>query len=182
MGEIWKNIQNYEGYYEISNLGNIRSLEKTIYNKNGLPRKLPLKNLKLSISTKGYLKIGLSKNDIKLNFELHRLLAIHFIKKTSEDFNIVNHIDGNILNNNLDNLEWTTLRENTTHGILKKSYTSKYINVYKNKNSKKWSACIGLNNKNHYLGSFENEIEANEEIIKFKENNNIINKYSNNND
>jgi len=182
MVEIWKDIIDYEGYYEISNLGNIRSKEKTIINKNGFSRKLPLKYLKLNIGSKGYLGLGLSKNNKVHYFELHRLLAIHFIEKNNIDFNIVNHIDGDILNNNLDNLEWTTLRENTTHGILKNSHTSKYTNVYKIINSKKWYACVELNNKSCHLGSFDNEIDANNAVIKFKKENNIINKYSNNNE
>lgn len=109
MQEIWKDIKGFEGYYQISNLGNVKSLG--IYNKNQYKYE-HLKNKR--ISNKGYYYVAVSyKSKFKI-LTIHRLVAQAFIPNP---FNkpCVNHIDGNKLNNSLDNLEWVTYSENTKH-------------------------------------------------------------------
>lgn len=176
--EIWKPIINYEGYYEISNKGNIRSLDRIINLKNGFTRNEKGKTMKIGISHKNYKYVNLSKNSKNTQYEIHRLLAINFLENIN-NFNIVNHIDGNTLNNNLNNLEWCNIRENATHGNLFKNKTSKYPCVYKPKNSNKFLAEINHNKEKIYLGSFDTELIAYEEVLKYKKDNNIINKYLN---
>jgi len=177
MVEIWKDIIGYENIYKISNLGKIISNDRILNLKNGFKRFEKGREMKLTETHKGYLCVGLSKNSKNKTFEIHRLIAIHFIENPN-NYNIVNHIDGNKLNNNINNLEWVNLRENTTHGNLNKNnFTSKYPCVYKPKNSKKFIAEINYNGKKNYLGSYNTEKEAHEKVLNFQKENSIINKY-----
>ena len=98
MEEIWKDIQDYEGTYQVSNFGNIKGC-------NGL-RKLDNSN--------GYSKLTLHLNSKKHKFYAHRLVAIHFIPNPN-NLPQVNHKDGNKENNCKDNLEWCTDSENKLH-------------------------------------------------------------------
>lgn len=109
MEEIWKDIQGYEEYYQISNLGNVKSLKY-----HGLKRKHP-KILKWRITGKGYAQIILSVNNIQKRYSVHRLVALHFIVNPN-NFPCVNHKDENPLNNSINNLEWCTYSYNTNYG------------------------------------------------------------------
>ena len=102
MTEVWKDIQGYEGLYKISNFGNIKS-------KSGIFKKQ-------FISFKGYLRIKLSNNGEYKSYTVSRLVATAFIPNP-ENKPEVNHIDGNKLNNNISNLEWTTKSENAIHAF-----------------------------------------------------------------
>ena len=105
--EIWKDVKGYEGLYQVSNLGNIRNIKKG--------RKQ--KNRKLIINKFGYISFTLCKNGIKKMRRVNRLVAIAFILNP-ENKTDVNHIDGNKLNNIVENLEWTTRQENETHAMI----------------------------------------------------------------
>lgn len=108
--EIWKDIPNYEGLYQISNYGQAKSLmfiNKQCKNKRE-------KILKTYINNRGYKTIKLAKNKTKKAFFIHRLVAENFINNL-ENKKEVNHIDGNKLNNNVSNLEWCTRSENMHH-------------------------------------------------------------------
>lgn len=109
--EIWKDIPDYIGEYQISNLGRVKSLERmkyTKYYKNGL--KIKEKILKNRNNGDGYLTVLLNN---KKEY-VHRLVAKAFIKSESY-YKEVNHIDGNKQNNNVENLEWCTRKENMIH-------------------------------------------------------------------
>lgn len=103
--EIWKDIPSYEGHYQASTKGNIRSI------KNGIIRNKSLRN-----HNAGYLAVDLYKNNNQTTFLIHRIIALTFILN-NENKREVNHIDGNKKNNNLLNLEWATSSENKQHGI-----------------------------------------------------------------
>jgi hypothetical protein len=113
--EIWKNIKGYEKLYQVSNLGNIRSLDRYVYNtyKNRLVKG---KIKKLTNNEKGYLKVTLYKNGKSQTREVQRIVAETFIHNI-ENKPQVNHIDGNKHNNRVENLEWVTAQENTIHSI-----------------------------------------------------------------
>lgn len=105
MVEEWKDIKDYEGLYQISNTGKVKSLYRDT-------EKILIGDV--IRSGKGYLSVGLTKNKKVKSFLTHRLVAQAFIPNP-ENKPEVNHIDGNTLNNNVSNLEWCTHRENINH-------------------------------------------------------------------
>lgn len=102
MKEIWKDIKDYEGLYQVSNLGRVKRIK--------LDR--ILKGFK---NTDGYRIVRLSKNRVVSNQRIHRLVAQAFIPNT-DNKPTVNHIDENKTNNMVSNLEWMTRKENNNHG------------------------------------------------------------------
>lgn len=112
MKEIWKDIQGYEGLYQVSNLGNVKSLNWNHCNQQKL--------LSLDFNgteTKGrYYKVTLFKNHKRKGHLVHRLVAEAFIPNPKNKPQ-VNHIDGNKINNCVSNLEWVTEKENVNHAI-----------------------------------------------------------------
>lgn len=117
MQEIWKDIKNYEGLYQVSNLGNVRSLNHI--RKNGKKEnQLYLhkgKILKPAVQNIGYKFVVLSKEGKSKGFRVHRLVAQAFIENPN-NYNCINHKDENRLNNCVDNLEWCTIAYNNTYG------------------------------------------------------------------
>jgi hypothetical protein len=111
--EIYLSVKNYEGYYEVSNLGNIRSVDRMIAD-GGRDLERKLNGKKLSFSKGSYYTVSLSKNKIKKRYLVHRLVCEAFLPKI-ENKNIVNHKDSNTYNNNVENLEWCTTKENCLH-------------------------------------------------------------------
>lgn len=118
--EIFVPIAGYNGFYEISNFGRIKSLKREYQyvNKNGKLVKyvLPDTILKPGLHTKGYLKVGLYRDSTEERFFVHRLVAIHFIPNP-ENKPEVNHKDGDRKNCKLNNLEWVTGSENKIHSF-----------------------------------------------------------------
>lgn len=113
MKEIWKDIANWEGYYQVSNTGRVKSLHRKYYNGYKMIPK-DERILKQSKTGSGYCKLTLSRNG-KSNYRMiHRLVAQAFIKNP-ENKRDVNHKDGNKMNNNINNLEWMTQLENARH-------------------------------------------------------------------
>lgn len=118
MIEIWKDIEGYEGLYQISNFGKVKSLKRFRNNgTNGYFQKEKI--LKSSMSNGGYLSVNLYKCNTKKQFTVHRLVAIHFISQliNSDEKLEVNHKDGNKSNNCFKNLEWCTSSENKIHAL-----------------------------------------------------------------
>jgi hypothetical protein len=116
MKEVWKDIVGYNGYYKVSNLGRIKSLDRLVNSKHGLATK---KGKVLTPTLKDYYRIGLSKNCKVKSFLVHRLVAIHFLNKPI-DKDCVNHKNGIKTDNRDLNLEWCTQQENITHSITSK--------------------------------------------------------------
>ena len=158
MQEEFRDVEGYEGLYQVSNLGNVKSLSREIYNKRGyyFTKEKILKDV---IHSSGYFNVILFKDKKIKNFRVQQLVAMAFLGHKPCGYKlVVNHIDFNKLNNNLDNLEIITNRENCNKKHLKSS--SKYVGVCWNKASKKWKAQIEINDKSNYLGSFNTELEA----------------------
>lgn len=105
MQEIWRNLKGYEGLYEVSSLGKVKSLQR---------RGATTKIIKPRKNSNGYLIVGLHKNGIRKEVAIQRLVAMTFIKNVKGKPE-VNHIDGNKENNNVSNLEWVTHKENMEH-------------------------------------------------------------------
>ena len=113
MEEIWKPIKDYEGLYEISNLGRVKSLK----DNHGKDREHILKPIK---DTKGYLVVNLSKNGKHKPFQIHRLVGFAFVDGYFEGAHI-DHIDTNRLNNVWTNLRWVTQKENSNNELTKEN-------------------------------------------------------------
>ena len=111
--ETWKDIKDYEGLYQVSNLGNVRGLKRIVKISKTLEKykEVPEHLLKPSKTKKGYLYVSLADNGIIKNVRVHKLVAKAFIPNSDETLQI-NHIDGNKENNNVNNLEWVTCKEN----------------------------------------------------------------------
>lgn len=162
--EIWRDIPGFEGIYEISNFGLVKSLRRVILCKYKF-KVIKEKILSPCSNQKGYLIVNLSKKGISNITTIHALMAKIFLNHTAKhNILVINHIDGNKLNNKLSNLEIVTVRENATTCFVKgnENFSSKYVGVSKLKNYDKWVSLIYINRKHLYLGCFNSEIEASE--------------------
>lgn len=124
MEEIWKTIKGYENIYEVSNKGNIRSVDRYVYQQN---RMVFYKGTKLKPfkNNSGYLCVGLSINNKKKKFAVHRLVAESFLPNP-HNYPQINHKDENKENNEWTNLEWCTGSYNGRYGTLPKRREIKY--------------------------------------------------------
>lgn len=113
MIEIWNNIENLEGY-QISNLGRVKSLPKTI-NKGKIVQHRCEKILTPHFNSDGYLCININYKGINKKYFIHRLIAKAFIPNPN-NYPCINHIDENKLNNSISNLEWCTYKYNINFG------------------------------------------------------------------
>lgn len=102
--EIWKDIVGYEGYYQVSNIGRVKSLFR--YKKV----------LKGNVTTWGYLQVNFRKNGKSRYYSIHRLVAQAFIPNIKQ-FPCVDHIDGDKSNNHVENLRWCTQKDNLRNPI-----------------------------------------------------------------
>lgn len=119
MEEIWKDIPGYEGYYQVSNMGRVKCLDRVVYrgeNRNGVPiyQRVYSKVLAIHTTRNGYYSIMLHKDGKSRRFLVHRLVAWAFIPNPNGKPDI-NHKDGNRKNPVVTNLEWCTQGENILH-------------------------------------------------------------------
>ena len=165
MKEEWKDITGFEGRYQISNFGRVKSLERTISysasNQTGIEFEIhkycPETIIKTYIYGR-YEHVGLRKNSKTYNFSIHRLVATHFVPNPN-NYPIINHKDENNLNNRADNLEWCTHKYNSNYGTRNKRIADKlrnnpmfYIPVL----------CYDLNN--NFVGRYESAVAAGKEL------------------
>jgi hypothetical protein len=110
--EIWKDIAGYEGYYQISNRGNVKSLDRFVINSKGFKRFYKGKVLSKILTNSGYFCVNLTIGKKRNQFFIHRLLGIYFIPNP-KNLPEIDHLDAVKTNNDLHNLEWVTSEENT---------------------------------------------------------------------
>ena len=152
--EIWKSIKGYEGLYEISNKGRVKTLKR----KGVIVDKI----LKQNLNSRGYYHVGLSKNKKSKTIMIHILMRNTFFDKKSnnKDFEI-DHINGIRIDNCVDNLQLLSHRQNLLKGHLQNGRkSSKYSGVYWDKTAKKWRVNIWTYGGSKYLGLFRNEYQA----------------------
>lgn len=156
MDEIFVPIKGYEGLYEVSNLGRVKSFK--MY-KDG-------KLLKLTIMKIGYLRVTLCKNDVQKPFYVHRLVALHFVENPNpKEFNVINHKDENKLNNVYTNLEWCTQTYNQHYGTARQKQAEKLRGVLNTKKSKPVEA---YNDDGKIIYTFPSLMEAHRHGFDFR--------------
>lgn len=149
-GEIWKDVENYEGYYMVSNMGRIKSLK---CNREKL--------LKPWDNGRGYVRVELhnGKDERPKKANVHQLVAIHFLGHTTDGMNsIVDHINGIKNDNRASNLRITSNRENCSYK--RDNTSSKHIGVCWAKSKQRWQAQIKIGDKINFLGRYKNEEDA----------------------
>lgn len=117
MKEVWKPVVGFEGAYEVSNLGGVRSLDRICTGPSGRQRKRKGQPMRPTQNNDGHLRIRLCNETGSKLYFVHRLVAEAFCHKPA-GCDICNHLDGNTSNNASSNLEWTTVRGNSAHAYL----------------------------------------------------------------
>jgi hypothetical protein len=181
--EIWKPIPGYEGLYEVSSFGRVKSLDRIITRKKvDTFIKGDLKCM--SVNNSGYYKVSLYKENKYRNFYVHKLVFCAFNNIGLMVRIMINHLDEDKLNNKISNLELTNSRENATYSINKKITSSIYTGVYLKKTTKSgktyfyWRSCIRIDNKNIELGTFKTEKEAHKAYLEALKEHGLENKYA----
>ena len=155
--EEWRWIIGYEGMYQISNLGRVKSF------KLGKEKIMKVHILKHKHNFKEYYRINLCKDGKQKKFLVHQLVAQAFLGHVIDGYTmVVNHIDNNGLNNKLTNLEVVTQRENCSICALKNRNTmsSPLPGASWSKTNKKWMSEYTYKGKKHHLGYFDTDKEA----------------------
>lgn len=145
--EIWKSVPNYDGLYEVSNMGRVRSLDRIVPHSSGkIICKRKGKQLKLNIGVRGYRRVTFIKNNKRKTYYVHRLVLIVF-NRESTNTEVCLHLNNIPIDNRLDNLKWGTQKENVHQCI-----------------SEKRTSCIGTIGEESLLAKLRNE-----DIIKIKQ-------------
>ena len=172
MEEIWKDIPEYEGLYQVSNFGRVKSLSVIRFIRGKYILIKRDKILKQIYNPNGYLYVGLHNNNKSKQYLIHRLVAEAFIDNPlSKPF--VNHIDFNRLNNKIDNLEWCTQKENVYHSInnmrcrhnAKNSNTGEQYIYYRKSNN---TYRVIIDKKEYYCKTLEEAIKKRDEVLNEK--------------
>lgn len=154
--EIWKSVVGYEGLYEVSNIGNVRSLN--FYRNKGL-----IKNLKLCTDKKGYQYVTLNKNGKWGIQKVHKLVAMAFLNHIPDGYNcVIDHINHIPNDNRVENLQIISNRENLSKD---KTSSTKKTGVYLNKNTNKYYVQIMKGTTCFVLGTYS-DLEYAENLYK----------------
>lgn len=158
--EEWKAIPGFEGSYEVSNQGRVKSLRRTITQKNGIARLVKERILKSAPDSYGYYLVELCKEGTRKSMKVHRLVGMAFIGGWDDKLQI-DHINGDGFNNQPSNLRMVTNQQNCqAYRKPKTNTTSSFRGVSWFALASKWHSSVTHNGKKIYLGSFDSEIEA----------------------
>ena len=161
MEEIWKDIKGYEGLYQVSNLGRVRSLDRYVGNYL-----FKGKIMKENLNSRGYLRLHLSMNNKQKEHKIHKLVAEAFIDNPDK-LTEVNHINGIKTDNKVSNLEWCTHKENMLHAFYNLKHQAIVSKNTRRKNSENRQKKVA-----NYAIKIE-KIEVYDSIEQAAENNNI---------
>ena len=125
--EVWKDIEGYEGIYQVSSLGRVRSLDRVYTMKNGRPYSRKGILMQLREEKHGYIEVKLCLQYKKKNHKVHRLVAQAFIENP-HNLPFINHKDENKQNNRVENLEWCTPLYNSNYGMCKTKISASHKN------------------------------------------------------
>lgn len=150
--EIWKDVVGYEGYYQVSNLGRVKSVLRKVNHRKWF-RTIDERILKQHANKDLHLRMALSKNDNNSkHYYVHRIVAQAFLPNPN-NYPIINHKDENPFNNRVDNLEWCTHKYNINYGTrTERANIKRYkkVNQYTldNKLIKEWESLTAVNDNN----------------------------------
>lgn len=128
--EIWKDVVGFEGLYKVSNLGRVKSLQRTCIGKNGVVVVTNERIKNVHDNRYGYLALPLYKNNKVYNRYVHRLVCEAFLSNPN-NHPCVNHKDEDKWNNRVDNLEWCTYKYNSTYGSARERQKKTYRKNHK---------------------------------------------------
>lgn len=164
MIEIFKDIEGYEGLYQVSNLGRVKSLKRYVNDRGGI-RLLKERILKEVQARSGHLRVKLSKNNISKRYSTHKLVAQAFIPNP-DNLPVINHKDEDPTNNCVENLEWCTVGYNNRYGTVRhrqaekahlRKHTTQYKKVYQYTKSgelvREWESICSIQNELGYQKS-----------------------------
>ena len=160
--EEWKDIPNYEGYYQASNLGRVRSLDRNVLTTNGQERFYKGRVIKGSVS-KGYRQTVLYINGVGRTFSFSQLVAMAFLGHEPNGYTlVVDHINGDRSDDRVGNLRIVSHRANTSTCFRsnRESFSSGYIGVSWIERDSVWGSQIAHNGVRTGLGYYDTEIEA----------------------
>jgi len=160
--EEWRDIPNYEGYYQASDFGRVRSLDRTVVFSDGRERFYKGRVIKGSVD-KGYRRTTLNLDGVGMNFKLSQLVAMAFLGHEPDGHNlVVDHVNGDRSDDRVENLRIVTHRANlsTCFRSDKDSLSSEYAGVSWHKETSKWGAQIRHNGVIARLGFYDTELEA----------------------
>ena len=129
--ETWKDIKGYEGIYQVSDEGRVRSLDREVGSHHNSAKKIKGKIKKTTVNNRGYLQVSLSKDGKISTKKIHRLVWLAFNGEIPQGLQ-VNHIDEDKTNNRLDNLNLMTPKENSNWGTRTERISAKTRGVYNN--------------------------------------------------
>jgi hypothetical protein len=149
--EVWKHIPNYEGLYQVSNIGNVKSLGNDKARKERI--------LKPNKNKAGYYYLNICKKGKVKSMKVHVLVAMAFLGHNPDGTHriCVDHINNNPLDNRVENLQLISQRENASKD---RKGSSKYTGVFWDKRANKWKTQIYIKDKSKHLGYFLDEYEA----------------------
>lgn len=153
--EEWRDVVGYEGLYQVSNLGRVKSLARTVMRKNGAPLPVRERIMQPCLNASGYyvVYVGYKKT------EIHRLVAPAFLGIRPRGF-VTDHIDRNKLNNKIENLRYIDRSENKRNSNSYEGKISRYFGVSYHKQAKKWKVSFSSGAKYVHLGLFTDEVSA----------------------
>jgi hypothetical protein len=159
--EIFKDIPGYEGLYQVSDLGNVKSLSREVLNRGEFPAIVKEKILKINIVKSGYYLVGLCKEGKVKTMSVHVLVAMAFLGHIPDGNKIeVDHKNEIKTDNRVENLQLLSGVEHRRKPKKSRNTSSKYTGVNWHKTSSKWRAEIRINGKPKNLGYYTTEYQA----------------------
>lgn len=161
--EEWRDVPEYEGYYQVSNMGRVRSLDRTVICSDGRERFYKGRVIEGVLNKDGYRQASLYREGIGMSYNLSQLVAMAFLgHELNGNTLVVDHINGDKSDDRLENLRIVTNRTNVTTCFRadRKSLSSRYEGVIWRGDRSKWQVKIQFNKKTIYLGYFTDEFKA----------------------
>lgn len=149
--EEWRPVCGYEGLYEVSSLGRVRSVDRHIISADGREYDRKGVLMKLRIDKGGYVKVGLRHTTQQKQYSVHRLVAQAFIPNPG-NLPQINHKDENPTNNRVDNLEWCTAEYNINYGLHNEKVRNFKLEWWKDDNRRKIMSESKIGPKNPNFG------------------------------